>query len=309
MTPSVKMPPLPLRRIARVLAVLAIALAAGHLVQTLAARKPTHQAQAAAKTPVKIVQLSAGSDDAGLVAPLLVQPPAASVAPLPIAAPAAPICATALDLRQQPGAMIGVMLTATCHDGERVVLRHAGLALTAKTGMDGKLALSVPALSTAGDVEILFADGSKVASTIAMPEALLLRRFGVQWRGAEAFVIHGFQNGADYGQAGDISPANRGVVVASTGGFLSLVGDASVTNPLMAQIYTYPMDPTATADVVVEAAVTTATCGHDLLGETLMSVRGVATATDLTLAMPDCSGVGDFLVLKNLATDMKIAAN
>ena len=309
MTPSVKMPPLPLRRIARVLAVLAIALAAGHLVQTLAARKPAHQVQAAAKTPVKIVQLSAGSDDAGLVAPLLAQAPAAALAPLPIAAPATPTCATALDLRQQPGAMIGVTLTATCHDGERVVLRHAGLAVTAKTDADGKLALSVPALSAAGDVEILFADDSKLSGAIAMPEALLLRRFGVQWQGAAAFAIHGFQNGADYGQAGDISPANPGRVAASTGGFLSLLGDASVANPLMAQVYTYPMDPTATADVVVEAAVTAATCGHDLLGETLMSGRGVATSTDLTLAMPDCGGIGDFLVLKNLATDMKIAAN
>jgi hypothetical protein len=69
------------------------------------------------------------------------------------------------------------------------------------------------------------------------------------------------------------------------------------------------MDPSAQADVVVEAAVTGATCGRDLTGKTLMSERGSAFAADLTLAMPDCGGIGDFLVLKNLATDMKIAAN
>ncbi len=309
MTPSGKLPSLPLRRIARVLAVLAIALAAGHLVQTLAARKPVHQVQAAAKTPVKIVQLSAGSDDAGLAAARPVQPPARPLAARPTAAPAAPICTTTLDLLQKPGALIGVTLKAPCHDGERVVLRHAGLAVTAKTDVDGKLTTAVPALSIDGTVDVLFADGSIASGNIAVPEVQLLHRFGVQWQGPDAFVLHSFQNGADYGQPGDISPENLGEALTTAGGFLSLVGDASVANPLMAQVYTYPTDLTASADVVVEAAVTGATCGHDLLGETLMSLRGVASANDLTLAMPDCGGIGDFLVLKNLATDMKIAAN
>ena len=306
MTLSIKMQPLQLRRIARILAVLAIALAAGHLVQSLAARKPVHQVQASDRTPVKIVQLSAGSNDAGLVVPLL----APEVArPLTVAKPVAPVCNTVLGLRQQPGAMIGIALTAPCHKAERVVLRHAGLAVTAVIGADGGLATQLPAMATDGKIEILFRDGSTVAAGLAMPEVVLMRRFGVQWRGVAAFDVHGFQNGADYGQTGDISPVNPGMAVAATGGFLSVLGDASVDNPLMAEVYTYPMDPTAQTQVVVEAAVTAATCGHDLLGQTLMSERGAGAAADLTLAMPDCSGIGDFLVLKNLATDMKIAAN
>jgi hypothetical protein len=316
-----------LRRIARVVAVLAIAIAAGHLVQTLAARKPARHVENETKTPVKIVQLSAGANEAGLVAPLpappvsqLVAPlPVASpveplplttpVAPLPVVTPPAPACITALDLQQQPGAMIGVALTATCHPNERVVLRHAGMAITARTGADGTLTTALPALASAGKVDVLFTDGSKAETALAMPETVLLRRFGVQWQGPVAFVVHGFQNGADYGEAGDISPLNPGKPAAAAGGFLSLLGDSSVENPLMAQIYTYPMDTTVSSDVVVEAAVTGSTCGHDLLGETLTSARGQSKATELTLAMPDCTAVGDFLVLKNLATDLKIAGN
>ncbi|MEO6299806.1 MAG: hypothetical protein ABIV25_04120 [Paracoccaceae bacterium] len=293
-----------LRRIARVLAVIAIALAAGHLVQALAARKPVHLSQAIPPilptTPVKVVQLSAGANDDSLVAPQI-----ASVTPMPIAA----ACVTSLKLRQEPGAVIGMALAAPCHDGERVVLRHAGLAVTAKTAADGTLATEIPALSAEGKIEVLFSDGSTVEATIAMPETVLLRRFGVQWEGTEAFAVHGFQNGADYDQSGDISATNPGKVVAATGSFLSVLGDATVANPLLAQIYTYPMDATIAANVVVEAAVTEATCGHDLLGETLMSERGIAAVTDLTLAMPDCTGIGSFLVLKNLASDTKLAAN
>ena len=60
-----KLPPPPLRRIARFLAVVAIALAAGHLVQTLAARKTVQLVQAETKTPTNVVQLSAGADEEG----------------------------------------------------------------------------------------------------------------------------------------------------------------------------------------------------------------------------------------------------
>lgn len=329
---TVKLPPLPVRRIARIVAVLAIALAAGHLVQTLAARKPAQVAQLQTKTPVKIVQLSAGANDKGLVEPLL--SPDVAVAPLtvpaplepvPVATPAEPlpptkplqalpaatpepVCNTALSLRQEPGAMIGLVLDAGCRPNERVVLRHAGLAVTGRTDADGRLASALPAMAADGQVEVLFTDGTKVRSAIAMPETVLMRRFGVQWQGAPAFVLHGFQDGADYGQAGDISPLNPGQTTAVSGGFLTLLGDVSVASPLMAQVYTYPMDPMISADVVVEASVNGATCGHDLLGETLLSERGGAVTEDLILAMPDCTAIGDFLVLKNLATDMKLAA-
>ena len=56
-----KLPPIPIPRLARFLAVIAIAMAAGHLVQTLAAQKPVARAMAATSTPQGIVQLSAGS--------------------------------------------------------------------------------------------------------------------------------------------------------------------------------------------------------------------------------------------------------
>ena len=61
MTIAKQLPPLPIRRLARVLAVVAIAMAAGHLVQTLAQRKPVTEAKAVAVVPKDIVQLSAGN--------------------------------------------------------------------------------------------------------------------------------------------------------------------------------------------------------------------------------------------------------
>jgi hypothetical protein len=219
---------------------------------------------------------------------------------------AAQDCAVDLALDAQPAGMIGLTLLAPCNANERVVLRHAGLAVSERLDAQGALTLALPALVTAAKVEIMFADGDTIDGALVMPEAATLRRFGVQWQGPEAFVVHGFENGADYGEPGDISPVNLG---RPEGGQLVVLGDATVDLPLLAQIYTFPATSGQTAEVVIEASVTDATCARELLGETIASGSDRVEITELTLAMPECSGVGDFLVLKNLASDMKIAAN
>ena len=92
------------------------------------------------------------------------------------------------------------------------------------------------------------------------------------------------------------------------GGWMVALGDASTDLPLFALVYTFPSTPGLNADVVVEAAISGDTCGRELLVETIDSTGGAATVTDLTVAMPDCDAIGDILVLKNLASDLKIAA-
>ena len=296
-----KIETLPVPRIARFTAVVAIAMAAGHLAQTLAVHQPAPLAAAETQAlPTRIEQLSSGGT---------ADVPKVRVNPEPhLLALEKPgmlrACTVNLTLKALPSAMLGVALTAPCHDGERVVLHQAGLAITGKIGADGRLAVVLPALTADGAVAVLFADGSRADQVLPMPEAANLRRFGVQWQGAAAFVLHGMEDGADFDPPGDIS--GRNPVGA---GFLTVLGDAAVENPLLAQVYTYPVAAEVRPEIVLEAAVLPATCGHDLLGEVLTVQSGQVQKTDLTLAMPDCSGVGDFLVLKNLASDVKVAAN
>lgn len=315
MTMLSKFPTIPVPRLARFLAVIAIAMAAGQLVQTLAARKPVAGAVAMSDTPQEIVQLSASNVIPEERAPLSAKPEGifavagtkTELEPTPLPQVAAlPDCQIDLALDAEPAAMIGVTLLAPCNANERVVLRHAGLAVTAKLGADGRLLLSMPALVTAARVEVMFANGETIDGALELPEAAALRRFGIQWQGPEAFVVNGFENGADFGEPGHVSPAQLGRPEA---GQLVLLGDSTVDLPLLAQIYTFPAARGQSAEVIIEAAVTEATCGRELLGETIASGANQVKITELTLAMPECSGIGDFLVLKNLASDMKIAAN
>lgn len=310
------------RRIGWFVALLGIAMAAGHLAQTIAARNPAKLAQASPKEPTHIVMLSAGPSESGLTAPLLrpkADPgdPAAPnltrlAKPTPAEAePQAAVradCAREVSVTPAPGAMAAIAVAAPCDGGARIVLRHAGLSLTERLPADGKGLIIMPAMAEKARFEIRFDDGRTTSATLEMPEMAGVRRFAVQWSGAGEFVLHGMENGAEFGQPGDVSPSRPGTVTADRGpgGWLSVLGDASVQNPQLAQVYTYPAE--AAADIVVEAPVTAATCGRKLNGQTLISEGGAAQSTNLTLAMPDCSAVGDFLVLKNLAQDTKLAA-
>jgi hypothetical protein len=242
--------------------------------------------------------------------PIPAQPAPAQTVVQPVPA-AADACAPSLRLAAAPQAMIGVSLVAPCAKDARVVIAHEGLTITGKTNAEGSLFLSVPALAVEAQVTARLPGGEEVDQTVRVPAMATLRRMGVQWHDADAFQLHAFENGAGYGEAGHISaakPQTPTTGFAGTGGFITLLGDASVDLPMMAEVYTFPAGIAANADIMIEAAVTEATCGRELLGETIMTLAGEVYITELTLAMPECDAVGDILVLKNLLTDLTIAA-
>ncbi|MGL4320894.1 MAG: hypothetical protein ACRCS3_08530 [Paracoccaceae bacterium] len=244
------------------------------------------------------------SDTAG--APETVQTPALVVTP-----ETADACTPSLRLAAAPQAMIGVSFVAPCAPNARVVIDHEGLAITAKTNAQGTLFLSVPALAVDAKVSARLAEAAPVEQSVRVPAMATLRRMGVQWHDADAFQLHAFENGAGYDEPGHVSASKPQIPttgLAGMGGFITVLGDASVTSPMMAEVYTFPSGIAANADIVIESAVTEATCGRELLGETIMTLAGDVYITELTLAMPDCDAVGDILVLKNLLTDLTIAA-
>ena len=318
------------RKIARVVAVFAVALGAGHLVQTMSHRTAAKAPASAAlkEKPRAIEQVAAGPDAVmpapaapapempkvplvELAPPALPKPtPAADPAPAPAPAVAAADCSVTLDLMAEPSAMVGLTLIAPCHPNERVVLQHAGLTVTAMTTATGALFTGLPALESPAAVTVVFADASRAEATVEVPDLAGLRRFGVQWQGDDTFDLHAFEMGAAYGEPGDVSPQNTrdpSSLLPGTEGFLSLLGDPAAPAPLLAEVYTWPADPAVKADVVVEALVTDSSCGSEMLGQTVASVGGVAQVTDLSVSMPECDAAGGYLLLKNLSPEMNIA--
>jgi hypothetical protein len=323
------------RRLSLVVAIMSVALGSGHLVQNVLI-KPATLAKADLQ-PIDIMLVAAGTEAPEpqpqpavqkMVYPSFAASPTED-GPNLFTLPDEPIlkaefdatapgtetvarqCPVSLDLLVEPSAMIGLTLSAPCHANERVVLLHAGLSVTGKTSGTGTLVASLPAFSSDADVSVRFADGQSVQSKLAVPEAATLRRFGVQWQGDDAFQLNAFENGAGYGEIGHVSAADPQRPLAGQaqiGGFLSVLGDDGVAQPMLAEVYTYPAVSDAPVRIVIEAAITKGTCAREILGETLADVGGDVTITDLSVAMPDCGAIGDILVLKNLDPDLKIAS-
>jgi len=219
-------------------------------------------------------------------------------------------CPVDLQLFPAEGATLSVSLLAPCRASERVVIRHGGLVFTARTSLIGGLALSIPAMELSGAVTIRFEDGFEAAAAADLPDLPIYQRFAVQWMADDTFEVHAFENGAERDAPGHVSatnPQRRLSGVPGRGGVLTLLGDDSVSLPMLAEVYTWPLDPSYKVDVQVEAVVTAATCGRELLGELLHSQAGAVQVTDLTMATPDCDAIGDVLVLNNPVADMKLA--
>lgn len=276
------------RSASRAGALLILALATGHWAQS---RPPAQLTGAETAAPVlKQIELVAARE----------RPAAESLAvPAPLAAPAAAArdCQPLLSLSPQPGALLGLKLYAPCHAGASVTLRHGPLVFAERLDDQGRISLSLPALESNGRVSALFPDAAYASASAGVSGLEQERRFVVQFVGDDAFQLRALENGAAYG-----------LPFAATSGQLTSLGHPKADLPMRAEIYSFPTTPGLQAEVVIEAEVTMATCGREMLGEVVVLSHGDITRADLHLPMPGCDAIGDILVLKNLVPERTLAA-
>ncbi|MCA0920321.1 hypothetical protein [Pseudooceanicola nanhaiensis] len=229
---------------------------------------------------------------------------------------AAPVCEVALQAEQRAAAMVHLVLDAPCLPNERVTFHHSGLMFTLATDADGHLEAEAPALTETALYIASFAAGDSAVAMVDVDSLIFYDRAVVQWKGAEGLHLHALEYGAHYGEAGHVwadAPRDLTVAARGEGGFLTKLGDPSIAEAQLAEVYTFP---TATAaregdiDLSVEAEVTAANCAQELDAQSLQVHEGAAPVVqDLVLDMPECSAAGDYLLLKNLVNDLKIARN
>jgi hypothetical protein len=188
------------------------------------------------------------------------------------------------------------------------------LEFTGQTDSLGTLVVRVPALADPAVFEVAFPDGTREETEVIVPDLAEVSRVALQWTGTLGLSLHAFEFGAGYGDAGHIwtdAPRSPEAAVLGRGGFLTRLG-VEGANAKMAEVYSYPTGATLSEGVVrlaIEAEVTEANCGLDIRGASLQpGPVGGMDAVSLTLAMPDCDAVGEFLVLKNVLRDLRIAA-
>ncbi len=274
---------------------------------------------------VSNVRLTAASPARPSVPDISAQSGAPGAIDLPPSAPEAsappqaespqPSCTPELTATPDAAAMVRLTLSAPCMPDARFTLHHNGLMLSEVTDSTGESRLMVPALSESAVFIAAFPGGDGAMAMADVSALSQYDRAAVQWQGDTGIQVHAREFGAAYDTDGHVWSGHArdfGAALGGTGGFVTRHGESSLDEALVAEVYTFPtgtIDRSGSVVLSVEAQVTRGNCGRDVEAQAIQKIgQDRLEAQSLVLAVPDCSAVGDFLVLKNLLNDLKVAA-
>ncbi|MFD2738358.1 hypothetical protein ACFSUD_02130 [Sulfitobacter aestuarii] len=227
---------------------------------------------------------------------------------------ATPDCAMKAEARAMQAAMVSLSLSASCLPNERISIHHNGMIFTETTSAEGSLDLEIPALARDAVFILAFGNGEGAVAQTRVDDLTDFDRVVLQWKGDTGFQIHAREFGADYGAEGHVwaeAPGEMSAAMTGESGYLVQLGNTDVSDPLMAEVYSFPAAaaaPGGKVDLSVETEISAQNCGMEIEAQALeLSGAGQVRSRDLTLAVPDCDTIGGFLVLNNLLQDMKVA--
>ena len=225
-------------------------------------------------------------------------------------------CGLSVSASATVGGIVALDIMDPCQSFARVVVEHSGLNLTGQTDVMGLLTMDVPAFENPAFFTVRMPDGTSESALAMVPDLGDFVRVGLQWNEDMQLELHALEFGASYDDPGHVWQENPGSVaaaIAGEGGFLTSVGDASVQQPMLAQIYTFPRDTLAGSGNIrlsIEAPVTETNCGQRAIARTLdLAEDGQVAVVGLTFTLPGCDAVGDYLLLQNLLQDLRVASN
>lgn len=225
-------------------------------------------------------------------------------------------CGLSVMATAMPGAMVGLDVMDPCQPDTRVEIAHSGLVFTGLTDALGLLTVDIPALQTPARVSVTLPDGRSETTMVALPDLINFDRAAVTWYNTAELALHAMERGAEFGGPGHVwqdAPGTIEDAIDGIGGFLTELGDPDVTAPRMAQVYTFPRRTLGAGDLVrlsIDAPVTDCNCGQAVIAQSLQNSGGNAIeVVPITLTLPGCDAVGDYLVLQNIFRDLRLARN
>ncbi|MGJ8609985.1 MAG: hypothetical protein ACSHWY_02750, partial [Octadecabacter sp.] len=212
-------------------------------------------------------------------------------------------------------ASVDLAVAAPCHANTSFTVHHQGMMFTAMTNDAGVAKLTVPALAEVAVMISEFDDGEGAVTTVVVPDFANYDRAVLQWQGETSVMLSAYEDGAKFGDQKHIYADNPGDVnrlETAEGGYLIRLGDGTVGDGLVAEVYSFPtgmMGGAPDVMLVAEAEITAGNCGQELSAQSIqVSPTGATSALDLNMIMPECDAVGDVLILQNMFEDLTIAS-
>lgn len=222
-------------------------------------------------------------------------------------------CGIELNAATKPGAMVALDLDAPCQQSQNFTLHHEGMMLSFATNARGEFSVDVPALRPRAVYLVSFANGSHATAETDVPGVTDVDRVVLQWLDDFSPELHAFEFSADYGENGHVWPEktnSMATLISAEGGNLLKYMPAQIGGR-HAQVYTFPtgtIQRTGQISLSIETEVTAKNCSQNFAVETLRTQDfGLVEIEELTLAMPGCDAIGEYLVLNNLLQNIEIA--
>ncbi|AGI70010.1 hypothetical protein OAN307_c46610 [Octadecabacter antarcticus 307] len=224
-------------------------------------------------------------------------------------------CAPSIEATVGAAASVGLAVVAPCYANSPFTIHHQGMMFTAMTDDVGEAELVVPALAEDAVMIAVFDGGDGAVVTATVQDFANFDRVVLQWQGDVSVMLSAYEDDAKFGDDNHIHADNPGDIdrlEMAVGGYLVRLGDGSVSDGLMAEVYTFPTGMMGTAPdvmLVAEAEITSVNCGQELNVQSIQVFpNGDTAALDLTMIMPECDAVGDFLILQNMFEDLTLAS-
>lgn len=242
-------------------------------------------------------------------------PPVASITEVPAAETAPSDCRVEMGAQSSIAALVTLTFEANCAPYTRVSFAHEGMRFAELTDSNGRIEIAVPALAENASFTATLPDGASAEAATEVSSLPFYDRTVLQTEGRSGLTLHAMEFGAGYGDKGHVwagAPSDPAVAARGEGGFLMMLGDPSLPDADLAQVYSYPSATSLHGGEVamsLEAEVLRATCNTEV-GATITRIHAGerAAVQQVSLPMPGCDSVGDFLVLKTPGNDLKIAS-
>ena len=213
-------------------------------------------------------------------------------------------CSITMTAKAEPLAMAALTITAGCLPDEQIVLHHSGLMFSHKTNAAGVAKMTVPALTKKAIFVATFDNGDGALTMINVPDAGQFQRVSLQWQGAKGLQLHAYKDGATHGADGHLSLQTAPLDPDSTemaGPFFTDHGITAVPDGFHAEIASFPVDLSGKSQPIklgVEVEITDENCGRTVAGELVYhSADTHSKGQQLTLYLPKCDAIGDFIVM------------
>lgn len=207
------------------------------------------------------------------------------------------LCEPDMRLNPLPEGMVQLQVIAPCQGDGRIVVSHGDLAFSAFLDADGVYQAGIPVLGSDARFYVFLPDDSMLQASAHLPDLGDHHRVVLQWMGDYGVGLHAFHRDAGFGEVGHIfadSPHDPELAAAR----LVMLGDARGPEPMLAQIYSVPVDQRDAVRLELELAFDQRSCGRDILAHVMQIAPGLeGDLSEVSLAMPDCDAEAGLVIL------------